>query len=570
MNKAELIEEFVYSLTPEDQEEWFISRENCDKSLYYFIKEMGGCLLDSNGDSIAGGDIVDYLYKPICDFWQDDTIKRKFVYEPRRWLKSTFRKWGQNWTYLQNNEVRILTASEVVTRPKEWLTWQGKQMLTHQRLRWVYPELRVIDESYKHNHTYSSEQILLPRKGIYDAPTFVGIGIHGSSQGGHYDIIEPDDICGERAMESAVLMEDAFRWFDNIDPLLNDPATDIIRGVGTHWAPGDLGIYIQEEFPEYQWIIVPCIKDEELEDTHNIRYLQNPNVGHGESNWEERGSTKYYMDMAANPQTQMKFWTQEQNNPGKAAGILTKILPEWIRLYLIEEREDGDYIICCDEPEDSREREFKLSKIPQHGMLDMGGFKEVKLIKKGSNNVIMIGGQPKGSTKKFVTYYWEGKLKKPSGFGDKWIAAHVQYYPYYWNIEPYGQHEWIRKTLKEYAESKNKKIKLFAIQLKQSDLSEGAKDNRITDLVPVIESGEIYLRGRKLADGKIVVHESMKPLWNALTKYPNWLTKDGPDALGWMRQLHWSIKPKGSADEYNRRQYEQYKQEVSGSRTGYG
>jgi len=552
MDKNEIIEEFVWNLSDEDKEEWLESRKNCDKSLFYFIKEMGGCLLDSKGNSIAGGDSIEYLWRPICNFWQDNSIKRKFVYEPRRWLKSTNRKWGQVWTYLQNNETRILTASEVEKRPKEWLAWQGKQLLSHPRLRWVYPELRIVNRSWKQANTFNSEQILLPRNGIYDAPTFAGIGIHGSSQGGHYDIIEPDDICGEKAMESAVIMEDAFRWFDNIDALLTDPSIDIIRGMGTYWALGDLGWYVQKEFPEYQWIIVPALKDEELEDSPNIRYLQNPEASHGESNWEARGSTKYYLDMMSNPQTQMKFWTQEQNNPAKAGGGLNKFDIDWVNWYKWEEIDGDLYLRCTDDKE-----LFKLTEIHQYGILDMGGFKEIKLIKKGSVNVQLIGGRPRNSIKKFITYYWEGKLKEPSIFVDGLVKAHEALWPHHWEIEPYGQHEFIRKYLVEETKKRGKNIRIWPIELTGRDVSDGAKHSRITDMIPMVANGELYL------------HESFKPLIDGIKTYPNCLTFDGLDSLGWLRQLHWATKSSSDIEALNRRLEQQRIMAIGNSRTGY-
>ena len=552
MFKNQILEEFFYSLPESDREEWITSRQNCDQSLYYFIMEMGGFLRGKDGKSMAGGDSIECLWRPICDFWQDESIKRKFVYMPRGWLKSTNRKWGQIWSYLQNNEIRILTASEVEKRPKEWLVWMGRQILGHARLRWVYPELRIVNESYKHAHPFSSEQILLPRKNDYDSSTFSGIGIHGSSQGGHFNSIEPDDICGEKAMESIVIMEDAFRWFDNIEALLVDQTIDTIKGCGTCWANGDLMWYIQKEFPEYQWIIVPALKDEELTDTGGIRYLQNPEANQGESNWETHKSTKYYIDMMTNPQTQIKFWTQEQNNPSKAPGALNKFDKDWIKWFQWEEKSNGLYLRCKDDDE-----LFKLSEIPQFGLLDMGGFKEVKLIKKGSVNVILVGGQPRSSLKKFVTWFWSGKLKEPSDFVENLIEGHEERWPRYWQIEPYGQHEFIRKYLLEATRDKGKQIKIWPIELKQSDVSEGAKHNRITNMIPMVANGELYL------------HESYKQLISEFVTYPNSLTICGLDTLGWLRQLHWSAQTSGDVQAINERLEQERIQSLAGSKTGY-
>ena len=555
--RNELIEEFVHNLNSTDQEEWFTHRELCDNSFFAFIKEMVGYLVDSYGNSIAGGDSTEYLHKPICDFWDDDTIKRKGCLMPRGWFKTIdLTCWGSIYKYLQNNENRIGIPTEVKDKAMDWIKWMGEQILHHPRLRWVYPELRVVDKAYKHAHTYSSEKILLPRKGYYPDATITAIGIYGSSQGGHLDYLNPDDICGEKAFESPVIMEDSYRWVDNLPGLLvesdlNRPNASVVRLVGTNWAIGDTYCYIQRRYKEYKWMITPALKDEELEDEENITYIQNPEVEHGESNFPERNSTKYYLDMKTNPETQVTFWTQHQNNPGKGGEGLNKFDIGWVKWFQWEEKKDGMYLRCKDDDE-----LFKLSQINQYGLLDMGGFKEIKLIKKGSVNIIMVGGQPTGSIKKFITWFWAGKMREPSDFANRWIEAHEARYPLNWQIEPYGQHEFIRKYLKEYASNMGKQIRIWAIQLKQSDVSDNAKHNRITDAIPMVANGELYL------------HESYKPLIGEIMDYPNCLTIDGLDTLGWMRQLHWSVKPRGGISKANRRREQERSSALRQSRTG--
>ncbi|MEE9510424.1 MAG: hypothetical protein V3V81_08020 [Candidatus Bathyarchaeia archaeon] len=530
IDKKAIIEEFVYGLSDEDRNEWIIHRAACDESLYTFIKEMGGFLLGHDGNSIAGGDSLECLWKPICDFWQDYSIKRKFLYMPRRWLKSTNRKWGQIHSYLQNNEIRILTASEVEKRAKDWVGWQGNQILSHARLRWLYPELLVVDRSFAHANPFSSQQILLPRKGAYDATTYSVVGIHGSSQGGHYDLIEPDDICGEKAMDSETVMADAFSWFDNIESLLTDPHIDIIRGTGTHWAEGDLGWYIQNEFPEYQWIVVPALKDEDLEDTSNIRYLQNPEVAHGESNWEERGSTKYYIDMAANPQTQIRFWTQEQNNPNKASGTLNKFDKKWLHFYRIEDREEGTYLIC-----DECDIEVPLSQIRLYGMVDVAGFGETKFIKKGARNALLIGGQPQGMIQKFVVYAWAKRLRKPSKLRQQLYEAHNEYKPRLWRIDTTGVGNSVYADIQE---EKRKECPHLRIIPLPSDVTKGVKDSDIQALINPMANGEIH------------IYQTMKELVGEIQQYPRGLTKDLIDMLGKINRYYWSRKAKIQSRSY--------------------
>ena len=540
--KDELIEEHFYNLPDEHKDEWLSSRKNCDSSLFYFIKEIGGSVPK------AGGDSKEILFKPICQFWQDDSIKRKFILMPRGWLKTTnLTKWGSVWTYLQDNETRIIVPTEIKERAQQWVEWVGNQILFNERLRWVYPELRAVDLSYKHRHPYSSTRITLPRKGVYVQSTIAAAGIHGSSQGGHYNYIDPDDICGEKAADSTTVMEDACRWFDGIEDLCDTsdpskPSPSVIRGKGTHQRPGDTYVYIQKTFKEYKWMIVPALKDESLENKDNIYWLQDPEVGHGESNWATRNSTKFYIEMKSNPETKMRFWCQQQNNPGSGSE-LTKLDVGWLRYYHWEERDEGKFIVCDDDKE-----VFKFSSVPKYGIIDPGGFSEVKMMKKGSNNAFMIGGQPRDTIKKFVTLISAGKMKEPSKFRAQVYDAHKEQRPQLWKIEVFGQQGYIFKDLN----TDDDKPVGFRIFECPKDVGANAKDDRIQALGPVMENGEIY------------IHRGMKKLIDEVEDYPGGLTCDLIDCLGWLNQLYWSRNPKANLDELNRSNRGSYRINTTG------
>ena len=544
-----------------------ISRQHlryiCDRSLYWFIKIVGG--------SVEQGEIItEKLHKPLCDFWQSGN--RRAIFMPRGWLKSTcFTKWGAIWRYLQDNESRILIASENENIASRFLTFIEGQVFSNKMLRWLYPELKVISKEWLgaklpttgKQPRWSESQCDLPRKGVYSEATITAIGVGGAAQSGHYTDIHIDDLVGKKAMESVTVLEGIFRWQDNTKELLINPNFRDISGsrikiAGTHWGNGDYGHYVQQEYPEFKWMITPCQRWSELKDADTVYWHQHPDVEEGESNWPEspRYTTEHYNEMKANPQTAMIYWCQHMNCP-QMSSELNKFDKSWLKFFRWEERHDGMYIVCLDEPEDSKERAFKLTQLPQYGVLDMGGFKETKLIKKGSVNIQMIGGQPRGSIKKFVTWFWAGKLKEPSNFVDRLVEAHEARRPVFWEIEPYGQHEFIRKYLVEETKNRGKNIRILPIKLKQGDISDNAKHNRITNMIPMVANGELYL------------HESYKHLIGEIVNYPNSLTIDGLDTLGWMRQLHWSVRPKGSADELNRQQEQRRLQALSGSRTGY-
>ena len=181
-----------------------------------------------------------------------------------------------------------------------------------------------------------------PRLGHYSEPTFRAIGITGGAQGGHYDHAQPDDIVGEKGMESKLILQDAMRWVDNaeellVDPDINSPTGSTLTYVGTHWGPGDIGQYIQNKYKEYKWMIVPALKDNKLKDSENITWVQNEDSENGESNWPEMFSTKHYVDMQANPEKRVVFWSQHMNNP--RLDDLVTFDTSWLRYYRWEEKD---------------------------------------------------------------------------------------------------------------------------------------------------------------------------------------------------------------------------------------
>lgn len=526
-------------------------RRLADASFFYFVKLVGG--------KESGADISPEIHLPLCNFSQDKSIYRSAILAPRYWLKSTvFTKWEAIYDWLHNPELRQIIFSENERLAANMLHWIQQQLLTNRRLRALYPDkLSMVNEEWVRKHRWSGSACDLPRQGIYSEPSLSALGVTGAAQSGHYDIIRIDDPVGKRAMESPTVFESVCRWFDNIPELLVEPDVtrpnaSRIKLRGTHWGPADFAVYVQERYPEYKWRIVPALKDEELIDIREegkaeIIWVQNPNVRHDECNWPEYKSTEHYHAMRSNPEEQVIFWAQHMNNPHRATG-LNKIEKEWIRFYHWEERESGKYLVC----DDDEKEEFKLSEISLVGIIDPGGFAETKMIKKGANNAILIGGQARNSIKKFVVYTWAGKLKDPEDFQNEIFKAHKQWRPRQWRIETFGAQDYIYRDV--LLERKKRGVPLIISPLPK-DVSKGVKDADIQALIPVIANGELY------------VHRSMRLLIGELINYPNGLTNDLADCLAKLFKYHMTRK-KRETIEYLNEEIEYF--EVGRSRvTGY-
>ena len=526
--KRVIVERFLSSLSREDLEEWFRERERCDNSLFYFIVSVGGYMPRS------GGDISPFIHKIICDRWQDKSVTRQCVYMPRSWKKSTcFTQWSSLWEYLQDNEVRILIPSEKEDKPSEWLIWLEGQILGNARLRWLYPELTAVNDSWRMKNPFSGKRCRLPREGIYPESTISIIGIGGRAQGGHYDIVNADDLVGERGMESELVLDDAKRWFDNVEGLLIEkdpsaPNASRVRIVGTHWAMGDQGHYIQQNYPEYLWYIVPCLKDPNLVDTENITYIQHPDALPGESNWPEMFSTEIYKQMMANPEQELTFWSQYMNNPRDSA--LNPFDVRWLRYYDIVQR-GNDRVIVCDDKE-----EFRLGSFPLQGFVDPGGFSDKKMSKRSSRFALLVAGQPPGSRKKFVTYAHAFKFKEPKHAQDEFLKAHLFYEPTrpaLWRQESYGQQSYILKDLQGAARARGVAMRMMSLDADENKNSKAIKIDALRD--PMFR-GEIYIQ------------RNMKDLIGEVSTYPNGMTKDLLDLCGEALKTVWKRGEKPPLD----------------------
>ena len=52
--------------------------------------------------------------------------------------------------------------------------------------------------------------------------------------------------------------------------------------------------------------------------------------------------------MMSNPEKQIIYWSQHQNNPSKSSG-LNKFQVGWLKKFKFEKREKGLYVVCEDD-----------------------------------------------------------------------------------------------------------------------------------------------------------------------------------------------------------------------------
>lgn len=534
----------------------------CDRSFFHFVKIVGGFVKQ-------GGDLSPHLHGPICRFAQDKSIKRKAIFMPRIWRKSTtYTKWRAVWEYLQNNEIRMMLVSENQEIGKGLLEFITRQIANNEMLRWLYPELLAVDAGWTRRHRWSATQIELPRQNYYSEPTMSVLGVGAAAQSRHVDLILLDDLVGKKAMESPVVLESVIMWFNNVSELLVNPdplspTGSEISMVGTFWAPGDLGTYIVEKCPEFHVRITPALhfSGADVTDTGRVKWIQHPDAADMETNYPENVefSTDHYKAMLADPEKELVAWAQHMNMPHKTS-LLTKFSEAWFRHGHWEEvtRESGAVerqVVIPPLKGGGNEERHDYARIPRYMVIDPGGFAETKLIKKGSRNAIVVGGQPLGSIRKVVFDAWAGRLKEPSDFVERVFAIWAKWKPRHCYIETVGQAEYIKRDILERARQKN-----IAISLSSTPpaTSANAKDDRITALIPRMENGEIVF---------MTDCGAINDIKTEIKTFPNSLTRDLADCLGWLNQLVWTRQPmkdmaKVNADRNRQSMYQ--RNEVTG------
>ena len=83
-------------------------------------------------------------------------------------------------------------------------------------------------------------ELELPRKRNWKEPTFDAIGVGGAAQGRHYHRLKLDDLIGEDARDSALVMQTVKDWIDNVNSLMTRLKFDGWDLTGTRWSLDDV------------------------------------------------------------------------------------------------------------------------------------------------------------------------------------------------------------------------------------------------------------------------------------------------------------------------------------------
>jgi hypothetical protein len=117
--------------------------------------------------------------------------------------------------------------------------------------RACFPEIAYLPT---HPYTWTNNCLIIQREGEaqrHPEGTFEAMGVGGTLQSRHYDIIWEDDIVGKRAVESDLEMQSTVRWHGLLHGAFVDATKQIRFGVSNRWGYSDLNSHIRANEPDF-------------------------------------------------------------------------------------------------------------------------------------------------------------------------------------------------------------------------------------------------------------------------------------------------------------------------------
>ncbi|MCP4902621.1 MAG: hypothetical protein GY906_37125 [bacterium] len=171
-------------------------------------------------------------------------------------------------------------------------------------------------------------ELELPRSTHPKEPTFDTIGAGGAAQGRHYHHLNLDDIIGEAARDSQVVMKTIVTWFDNVNSLLTRVKFDGWDLIGTRWGPHDVYSHAIDVYGvDKPNSVLRCMQGESIPDGVAATYARGV-LERGNLIFPEEFSMEFIERMRKNPRV---YAAQYANNPKDST--LTEFDPKWLKFY---------------------------------------------------------------------------------------------------------------------------------------------------------------------------------------------------------------------------------------------
>lgn len=380
---------------------------------------------------------------------------------------SAFKRGGALWLYLRNPEERQLIARETASLAFQDLEFLIQQIETNEVFRWLFREFipRSIPKRW------SKKAFDLPRQGAYGEPSFLALGVGGAIRGLHFSTIWLDDIHGERAIKSQVVMQQTIDWALSISTRLISEINrrDELSGIFPK-------IRITQNRAS-QWDVHSAFEEAYGSQFVFVRYKALNS--RRESVFVKKYSTEELLRKldSENPTERFIMWTQFMNSPQESE--LSEFKQEWLKLFELEMRGDKFFI----EDPASPQSPISLDNCFVLGWVDLATAKEGK---RGSQSAIVILAiAPTG--KKYLIEAWRKKVNQVE-LVSKIIAFHDIYKFDLFCIENYAEQSEFEGWLRKETKTQGKELTTQCVT------PTSGKWTRIPQLAYYFKSGELRIR----------------------------------------------------------------------------
>lgn len=152
---------------------------------------------------------------------------------------------SEPWPYCLGSDIRIAIAHETKEVASGFLSEITNHFLSNPALMSLFPE--CVPNPRK--QTINLKQLELPRKAYWKEKTFEAYGVGAASQGKHHNLLKPDDLIGEEAYNSTLVMQRTNDWIDGLQSFLTSGRElDRIDFTGTRWLHEDSYNHIMEMY----------------------------------------------------------------------------------------------------------------------------------------------------------------------------------------------------------------------------------------------------------------------------------------------------------------------------------
>jgi hypothetical protein len=227
-------------------------------SLYFYLRYIA---------SATGpyGFLNESIHLDMCNFRQSEVCMRDgaavAIFLPRQFAKTTvFTTGASGWELLRDAEKRVLITNATAKKAQEFAETVHRMFALNPLIKLLYPEC-VPDKD-----DYTKLRLNMPNAKIrYNEPSLSSVGVDGASAGGHYDILQNDDIIGLENVDAnyqANLSMDAVQtWMDvNLEALLVSREYSRKFIVGTRYGPGDVYESVWNDCKKFHGYIHPNAK----------------------------------------------------------------------------------------------------------------------------------------------------------------------------------------------------------------------------------------------------------------------------------------------------------------------